>query len=140
MTKLAMVLQTLVASELAACRVLGVAAAGRSQAVHMPTWPLPEFPEILLEISLSVQIRLSRNFRGNKHIPADGVAGNVRRPSCKHVLVTHTHGTCQIGAQSGTFLKNGTSDLMTYSYSGPEKEPRIVLLDHLHCVHEIEKP
>ena len=105
-----------------------------------PQQPARATPEILLEISISAQIRLSRNFRGNKHIPADGVAGNVRRPSCKHVLVTHTHGTCQIGAQSGTFLKNGTSDLMTCSYSGPEKEPRIVLLDHLHCVHEIEKP
>ena len=42
------------------------------------SWHLPEFLEILLEISMSVQIHLSRNFRGNKHVPADGVAGNVR--------------------------------------------------------------
>ena len=27
---------------------------------------------------MPLQIRVSRNFRGNKHIPADGVTGNVR--------------------------------------------------------------
>ena len=45
------------------------------------TYPLHKFLEILFEISMSVQIHLSRNFRGNKHVPADGVAGNVRATS-----------------------------------------------------------
>ena len=41
-------------------------------------WLKHIFLEILLEINMSVQIRLSRNFRGNMQVPAETVSGNFR--------------------------------------------------------------
>ena len=34
-------------------------------------WPLPKFLEILLVICMPLQIRISRNFRGNMQVPAE---------------------------------------------------------------------
>ena len=44
------------------------AGVGSSAAAPVGGWPFPEFLEILLEINMSVQILLSRNFRGNKQV------------------------------------------------------------------------
>ena len=38
------------------------------------SWPKHEFPEILLEIRYLLQIRISGNFRGNMHAPAETVS------------------------------------------------------------------
>ena len=42
------------------------------------TWPLHEFPEILLEIRYLSQIGLSGNFRGKKEAPAEPLSGKSR--------------------------------------------------------------
>ena len=56
----------------------------------MTAWAFREFLEILLVICMPLQIRISRNFRGYLHVPADGVAGHLgtraRRPGITIVV------------------------------------------------------
>ena len=60
------------------------------------SWPLPKFPEILLEICECVRIAVSGNFPGNLRVSDDG-AGDVRSdclssPPRKRKLQIQHHG------------------------------------------------